>query len=158
MKRGAVPGRRYAPAAGSVDKSSGMRAPGKSTLDLLVGRERAKELFPLDDDDIKRQMLHDAGRRRPPDSNLPADDEGLFTRVYRWKEAVCMGLPHMFKGIDKVRHQLNKEVINLFLAGDYMHAPSVNGVMASGIDAARQAGEFLAKCIITPIKKPKKQG
>lgn len=130
-----------------LDRSINLPAcvpPGKSTLDLLVGRERAEQLFSLDDDQIKRQMLHDARRRPPPRSNLPADDEGLFTRVYRWKEAVCMGRPHMFKEIDKVRHQLNKEVINLFLAGDYMRVPSVNGAMASGIGVAKQAAEWLA--------------
>ena len=130
-----------------LDRSINLPAcvpPGKSTLDLLVGRERAEELFPLDDEEIKRQMLRDARRRPPPGSNLPADDEGLFTRVYRWQEAVCMGLPYMFKEVEKVRHQLNKEVANLFLAGDYMRVPSVNGAMTSGIDAARQAAECLA--------------
>ena len=45
--------------------------PGKSTLDMLVGRNRAEELFPLDDEEIKRRMLRDA-RRTPPPRFQPA--------------------------------------------------------------------------------------
>ena len=129
-----------------LDRSINLPAcapPGKSTLDLLVGRERAEELFPLDDEEIKRQLLRDARRNPPPGSNLPGDDEGLFTRVYRWREAVCMGPPGMFKAVAEMRGQLNREIENLFLAGDYMRMPSVNGALASGVDAAKEAAELL---------------
>lgn len=118
--------------------------PGKSTLDLLVGRDRAEELFPLDDEEIKRQMLGDVRRNPPPNSALPDDDEGLFTRVYRWKEAVCMGLPGMFRAVAEIRRQLDRDIKNLFLAGDYMRVPSVNGALASGIDAAERVADLLA--------------
>ncbi len=40
--------------------------PGKSTLDLWIGKDRAEELLPLDDDEITRQMLADARRAPPP--------------------------------------------------------------------------------------------
>lgn len=93
---------------------------GKSTLDLLVGRDRAEELFPLDDEEIKRRMLGDARRNPPPGSALPGDDEGVFTRVFRWREAVCMMPPGMFKAIAEMRRQLGRDMKNLFLAGDYM--------------------------------------
>ncbi len=118
--------------------------PGKSTLDMLVGRDRAKELIPLDDEEIKRQMLGDARRHAPPGSRLPADDEGLFTRVYRWEEAVCMGPPSMFSSVANMNIKLRKEVSNLFLAGDYMRIPSVNGAIASGIAAAEEVAELLS--------------
>lgn len=130
-----------------LDRSINLPAcvpPGKSTLDLLVGRERAEELFPLDDEEIKRRMLADARRNPPPGSRLPNDEEGLFTRVYRWPEAVCMGLPGMFKAITDIRLQLKRDVKNLFLAGDYMRVPSVNGALASGVDAAEGIVELLA--------------
>ena len=130
-----------------LDRSINLPAcvpPGKSTLDLLVGRERAEELFPLDDAEIKRRMLADARRNPPPGSNLPGDDEGLFTRVYRWREAVCMGPPGMFKAIADMRLQIKRDVKNLFLAGDYMRVPCVNGALASGVDAAEEVAELLA--------------
>ena len=117
---------------------------GASTLDLLVGRDRAKELIPLDDEEIKRQMLHDARRNPPPGSTLPGDDEGLFTRVYRWEDAVCMGPPGMFRAVDDIRNRLSHYAENLFLAGDYMEVPSVNGALASGMRAAEDVAKLLA--------------
>ena len=130
-----------------LDRSINLQScapPGKSTLDLLVGRDRAEELLPLDDDEIKRQMLRDARRNPPPGSNLPDDDEGLFTRVYRWKEAVCMGRPGMFTAVADARQKLSGEISNLFLAGDYTKVPSVNGAVASGISAAEDIADQLA--------------
>ena len=113
--------------------------PGKSTLDLLVGRRRAEELIPLDDDEIKRELLRDARRNPPPGSRLPGDDEGLFSRVYRWEEAVCMGPPGMFTAVADARRRLAREIPNLLLAGDYTRVPSVNGALASGVAAAEHA-------------------
>ena len=117
--------------------------PGMSTLDLLAGRDRAKELLALDDDEIKRRMLSDARRNPPPGSRLPEDDEGLFWRVYRWDEAVCMGPPGMFTAVADVRRQLGRHIPNLFLAGDYTRVPSVNGALASGIGSAEEAAGLL---------------
>lgn len=130
-----------------LDRSINLPAiapPGKSTLDLLVGRERAAELLPLDDAEIKHQMLAAARRNPPPNSALPGDDDGLFTRVYRWPDAVCMMAPGMFKAVAEMRGQLGREVKNLFLAGDYMRVPSVNGALASGVDAAEEVATLLA--------------
>ena len=116
---------------------------GKSTLDLLAGRDRAEELFGLDDDEVKRAMLADVRRHPlPPGCNLPGDDDGLFFRVYRWPEALCIGPPGILKEISEVRSR-NEVAKNLFLAGDYMRMPSVNGALASGVDAAERAAELL---------------
>lgn len=118
--------------------------PGKSMLDLWVGEDRAEDLFPLDDEEITRQLLADARRRSPPESTIPQEDEVLFSRVYRWNEAVCKGQPGMFQAILEMRGQLNKHVANLFFAGDYMRSPIVNGAVASGISAADEAATLLA--------------
>ncbi len=116
---------------------------GKSILDLLIGRERAKELIPLDDEEIKRQMLGAARRKAPPGSALPGDDEGLFHRVYRWEEALCMGTPGMLAALAEAPGQLAESIGNLFLAGDYMGIPSVNGALSSGHKAATEAADLL---------------
>ncbi len=114
--------------------------PGKSTLDLIAGRERAKQLLELDDDEeIKRELLRDIRRNPPPGSDFPGDNEGLFYRVYRWKTAVCKGPPGMFKAVANARRELGQEIPNLFLAGDYTRVPLVNGALASGISAAEDA-------------------
>ena len=116
-----------------------------STLDLLVGRDRAKELLALDDEEIKRRMLSDARRNPPPGSDLPDDGEGLFWRVYRWEEAVCMAPPGMFTAVADIRRQLGRDIPNLFLAGDYTKVPSVNGALASGVDAAEEVAGLWAR-------------
>ena len=118
--------------------------PGKSILDLLIGRDRAKELIPLDDDEIKRQLLGAARRKAPPGSALPGDDEGLFYRVYRWEEALCMGTPGMLAAVANIPGQLAGRIDNLVLAGDYMRVPSVNGALSSGHSAAIQVADLLA--------------
>lgn len=118
--------------------------PGKSILDLLVGRERAKELIPLDDDEIKREMLGAVRRNPPPGSALPNDDEILFCRVYRWEEALCMGEPGMLAAAAKIPGQIAGRIDNLFLAGDYTRVPSVNGALSSGRDAATEVADMLA--------------
>ena len=130
-----------------LDRSINLPAcapPGMSTLDLLVGRDRAKELLALDDEEIKRRMLCDARRNPPPGSRLPDDEEGLFWRVYRWQEAVCMGQPGMFTAVADIRRQLGRDIPNLFLAGDYTSVPSVNGALASGVGAAEEVTGLLA--------------
>ena len=118
--------------------------PGKSILDLLIGRDRAKELIKLDDDEIKRALLGAARRNAPPGSVLPGDDEGLFYRVYRWEEALCMGTPGMLAAVANIPEQIAGRIDNLFLAGDYMRVPSVNGALSSGCSAAIEVADLLA--------------
>ena len=118
--------------------------PGKSTLDLMAGRERAKQLLEMDDDEVKRQLLRDVRRNPPPGAALPGDDEGLFSRVYRWNIAVCKGSPGMFKAIANTRRELGQDIPNLFLAGDYTRVPLVNGALASGVEAAEEVAELFS--------------
>ncbi len=130
-----------------LDRSAFLPAcapPGKSLLDLLIGRERARELIPLDDDEVKRELLGAARRKAPPGSALPGDDEGLFSRVYRWEEALCMGTPGMLAAVANIPGQLAGRIDNLALAGDYMGIPSVNGALSSGERAANEVADVLA--------------
>ena len=118
--------------------------PGKHILDLLIGRDRAKQLIPLGNEEIKRELLGAARRKAPPGSALPGDDEGLFYRVYRWEEALCMGEPGMLAAMAEVPRQVAGAIDNLFLAGDYTRVPAVNGALASGEDAALRAAMAVA--------------
>ncbi len=89
-------------------------------------------------------MLGPARRKAPPGSALPGDDEGLFFRVYRWEEALCMGSPGMLAAMTQVPGQLAGSIHNLFLAGDYMGVPSVNGALSSGHKAATRVADLMA--------------
>ena len=130
-----------------LDRSAFLPAcapPGKSLLDLLIGRDRARQLIPLPDDEIKRRLLGAARQKAPPGSALPGDDDGLFYRVYRWEEALCMGTPGMLAAVANIPGQLAGRIDNLFLAGDYMGIPSVNGALSSGERAAHEVADLLA--------------
>ena len=129
-----------------LDRSAFLPAcapPGKGLLDLLIGRDRARELIPLDDEEIKRQLLGAARRKAPQGSALPGDDEGLFYRVYRWEEALCMGRPGMLAAVANIPGQLAGRIDNLFLAGDYMGIPSVNGALSSGHRAGSEVADLV---------------
>lgn len=129
-----------------LDRSAflpGCAPAGKSILDLLIGRDRAKELIPLEDDEIKRRMPGAARRNAPPGSALPGDDEGLFHRVYRWEEALCMGTPGMLAALAKIPGTACREHRQPVSGGHYMGIPSVNGALSSGHRAGTEAAERL---------------
>ncbi|MCY4183813.1 MAG: NAD(P)/FAD-dependent oxidoreductase [Rhodobacteraceae bacterium] len=131
-----------------LDRSYYLQAcvpPGSATLDLMVGTDRARELLALDDDEIKHQLLADARRKAPPGSNLPADDEGIFTRVYRWPEAMAITPPGALKEMSEALRNHGRDIPNLFLAGEYTRMPSINGAMASGRDAAHAVVNYLMR-------------
>ena len=82
--------------------------------------------------------------RDSPGSALPDDDEGLFFRVYRWEEALCMGTPGMLlAAVANIPQQLAGRVDNLFLVGEYMGVPSINGALSSGERAAIEVAALL---------------
>jgi len=129
-----------------LDRSSYLAAcvpPGAATLDLLVGRDRARELLPLSDHEVKCRLLADARAKAPPGSNLPGDEDGIFTRVYRWHEAVATPPPGAFRAIAEARRSHGQAIPNLFLAGDYTGNPSVNAALTSGRNAANAAADYL---------------
>ncbi len=55
-----------------------------------------------------------------------------------------MGTPGMLAALANIPEQLAGSIDNLFLAGDYMGIPSVNGALFSGERAATQVADRLA--------------
>ncbi len=55
-----------------------------------------------------------------------------------------MGVPGMLAALAEVPGQLAGSIGNLFLAGDYMGIPSVNGALSSGRRAATAVADLLA--------------
>ena len=117
--------------------------PGKSLLDLWVGEDRAKDLLELDDEQIVRTLLADAHGKAPPGSALPRYEDAVFARVYRWREAVCKGLPGMFTAIKQMRKDLTEDLQNLRIVGDFMRSPIVNGAITSGVETANEVADLL---------------
>ena len=111
---------------------------GKSLVHALVIGEHAKKLFTLSDTEAANRIIEEICKYLPA---MPA--KPLFTRVYRWPEALCLAPGGMLKEIYEMRQQKLADLEGLFLAGDYMRMPSCNGALLSGVDAAEDCASFV---------------
>ena len=125
--------------ADSTALSPATAPPGKSIIHAYAAGERTEELFPLSDEEIKRRAIEEIRRFAP---EMP--EEPLFTRVYRWKEAVCLTEDGVMTELAQLRRQGYPGVEGLFLAGEYTDMPGVNGALRSGVMAAEEAISFLS--------------
>ena len=66
---------------------------GNSILDLLIGRERAKELIQLDDDEVKRQLLGPLAGKRLRAPLFPATTRVCSTACTAGKRRCAWGRP-----------------------------------------------------------------
>ncbi len=94
----------------------------------------ARELNDRPDAEVRRVLVKEIQRYMP---HMP--DTPLFTEIYRWCEAVCIAPPGMLGGIAHLKRNNYRDVKGLYLAGEYLHMPSVESAAKSGIDAARAA-------------------
>jgi oxygen-dependent protoporphyrinogen oxidase len=67
----------------------------------------------------------------------------LFTKIYRWKEAVPISWPGRSKQIAQYRKSINRST-KVFLAGDYMGMPFAEGAAETGKWAAQSIINYLA--------------
>lgn len=111
---------------------------GKSLVYALVIGEHAQKLFTLSDTEIADRIIEEMRKYLPA---MP--DNPLFTRVYRWPEALCLAPGGMLKEIYEMRQRQPADLKGLFLAGDYMRMPSCNGALLSGVDAAEECASFV---------------
>ena len=120
--------------------------PGRSYLSAFLFNAGCPVGDPLasSDEEIERDVV--AGLRR---YGIGPPDPLLFTRVYRWPEAVCLAPGGMMREVDRMRRREHPDFSGLFLAGEYMRLPSVNGALVSGIDAAEKAIRFLSRAYPT---------
>ncbi len=126
--------------ADSTALSRSTAPPGKSIVHAFAAEERSDELFPLSDEEIKCRAIAEIRRFVPA---MPT--EPLFSRVYRWREAVCLANDGILTELYEIRRHGYPGVEGLFLAGEYMDLPSVNGALRSGINAAEEAIDFLSR-------------
>ncbi|MCY4627904.1 MAG: NAD(P)/FAD-dependent oxidoreductase [Acidobacteria bacterium] len=112
---------------------------GYGCIHAYPSEEASRELIGLDDEEIKRTVLDEIRRYAPA---MP--EEPLFTRVYRWEEAVVLPDGGMMRRIETLRAEGFPGVRGLFLAGDYLHMiANVNGALMTGIRAADEADRYL---------------
>jgi len=123
--------------AGFTDNSikSPYYAPkGGGIVHCFTFGKHAFELNRMADDEVFSRLKGEIRRFIP---SMP--EEPLFSEIYRWDEAVCLSPPGMLKVINRMKRENYRDVRGLFLAGEYMYMPSVDGSLRSGIDAAEAA-------------------
>ena len=108
---------------------------GKSVIHAYTS---GNDLFPLSDEEIIRQIIEEIQRHYP---DMP--DEPVFSKVYRWKEAACIAPGGMLTDMLRMRGGV-EGVHRLFLAGEHMYLPGVDGTLNSGFNAADDVVKFLA--------------
>lgn len=111
---------------------------GKTLVHALVIDEQARKLFSLSDAEIEKRIIDEMRKYFPAMPERP-----LFSRVYRWPEALALALGGILKAIYDMRRQKPDGLKGLFLAGDYMRMPVSNGAMLSGVDAAENCASFV---------------
>ncbi|MDD3717790.1 MAG: NAD(P)/FAD-dependent oxidoreductase [Actinomycetota bacterium] len=115
-------------------KSPQYTPPGGGMVHCFTFGRHAFELNAMPDADVFSRLKGEIRRFVP---TMP--DEPLFSEIYRWDEAVCLSPPGMLREIHNMKRDHYRDVKGLFLAGEYMNMPSVDGSLRSGIDAAEAA-------------------
>ena len=112
---------------------------GKSCIDVFIAGKQAEELFELSDAEVEKLVIAEVRKFVPAMPERP-----LFTRVYRWPEAVCLLSGGMINSLSQLRRHDLSSVNGFFLAGEYLGIPSTNGALRSGIEAAEDCAEFFS--------------
>jgi protoporphyrinogen/coproporphyrinogen III oxidase len=130
----ALPRKLGSPMAGYTESS--IKSPfytpqGAGLINCFTYGRHAVNLNRMKDDEIKRLLIKDIKRFTPDMPDFPR-----FTEIYRFREAVCTSPPGMLSAISRMKKESCNSVKGLYLAGEYMYMPSVEGATKSGIDAA----------------------
>ena len=107
---------------------------GHGLIHAYYPERRSDELFPLDDAEITNRCIEEIRAVVP---GMPP--EPLFSRVYRWDEAVCLSPGGTLSALHRFRTDGVPGADGLFLAGEYTDIPGVEGALRSGIVAAEHA-------------------
>ena len=112
-------------------KSPHYAPPGGGIVHCFTFGKHAFELNAMSDAEVFSRLKGEIRRFVP---SMP--EEPFFSEVYRWDEAVCLSPPGMLREVYRMKREHYRDVEGLFLAGEYMNMPSVDGSLRSGIDAA----------------------
>lgn len=123
---------RYVAAVGIAENKGVPLVPsGKGLLLALPTPESSEALAEMESREIVERMLPEILRAIPGiDKNI------LRARVYRWRDGSPIFFPGYLAHLGAFRAGSVKMHPRLAIAGDYLYAPSVEGAVSSGLDAA----------------------
>ena len=104
---------------------------GKGIIHAYPSEGHSRALFALEDQEIGRRVIDEIRKYAP---SMP--EEPLFTRVHRWRDAVCLPAGGMMRGLLSMKASGFPGVPGFFLAVEYLHLlSSLNGTLSSGRNA-----------------------
>lgn len=107
---------------------------GGGLVNCFTYSRYATELNEKSDAEVQKVLIKDLQRWVPSMPDVP-----YFTEIFRFDEAVCTAGPGMLRSILNMKRNHSQDVKGLFLAGEYLYMPSVEGATLSGIKAAEAA-------------------
>ncbi len=117
--------------ADNTTKSSCYAPPGCSIIHCFTYDRYAYELNEMSNKDVSSCLIKEIQKVIPEMPNEP-----VFSEIYRWNEAMCIAPKGMLKAVSNMKRENYYDVKGLYLAGDYVHMPSVDGSAQSGNNAA----------------------
>ena len=121
----------------------GAAPPGKGLIHAYIAEEKFSEFVQLDDEEITRRVTDEIRRYSP---RMPANP--IFSRIYRWKRAVCLPPGGAMRKLDTLRSEGFPSVDGLFMAGEYLSLIScMNGGIKAGIAAAKEADRYFTRSV-----------
>jgi len=115
-------GFRLASVGDATVSAPGVAPEGHGLIHAYYPQHLSDELFPLSDEEITQMCIADIRQVAP---RMPL--EPLFSRVYRWKEAVCLAPGGTLSAMPRLRSGSVPGSEGLFLAGEYTDIPGVEG-------------------------------
>ncbi|MDB4951965.1 MAG: Protoporphyrinogen oxidase, partial [Gemmatimonadetes bacterium] len=121
------------------NKAPGLVPQGSGLLVAIPTPEAGERLFTLDAQAALDTVLPDLARVFPGIERLL-----LHARLFRWRHGWTLFPPGSLTRLAGLRRDLPDADGRIALAGDYLRAPTVEGAVASGIDAAERIARRLA--------------
>ncbi len=107
--------------------------PGKGLLVIFANPARASRLLEAEPRAVVDAMLPELERAFP---DLASSI--LRAKLYRWPEGVALFYPGYLEHLQRFRTGAIEDDLPLVLAGDYLHAPTVEGAVVSGARGAER--------------------
>ena len=134
-----VSGFRLASVGDATVAAPGVAPEGHGLIHAYYPQHVSNELFSLSDEEITQMCIADIRQIAP---RMPL--EPLFSRVYRWKEAVCLAPGGLLSAMHRLRSGSVPRLEGVFLAGEYTDVPGVEGSLKSGVIAAENVLTYLS--------------
>ena len=117
--------------ADTARSSENAAPPGTSLIHCYTYDRYAVDYNRMPDEKVITQLQKELTSYFP---SMP--DKPLFSKIYRWLEAMCFAVPGMFSAVHTLKKSNGEHIKGLYFAGDYLNLASIEGSIKSGIDAA----------------------